>query len=359
MNKKRENAKKILEFVRNNNGISSTEIGKYMNITTVSAYHYLDDLLWKNLIYKTGLGKNTRYFYMTKKIHFNKDKLVEETLRILEDVYEFSLKKEEIIHIFERNFCYLDARNGELSYGIQAFILWCQDPKRNFRDEIIPKEWARYIVHFLDMEALRRKSGFFDGTESMRKILAPYTDIFIDKMLFCHISEISGFGRTRTAMELYYGKQNSDMFLIGNAIQWSIEPIRQYISQQNIDTIIFTPPTIARPVQFSSLLKTSLALSLQEILVSKVKGPDKTLIAQKFTKWAERIINAQSSITIEKMGNTSSMKHILILDDNFTTGATVNAIAKKLRLFWYTGKITAITITGKFHYDAIVDVDEI
>jgi len=32
---------------------------------------------------------------------------------------------------------------------------------------------------------------------------------------------------------------------------------------------------------------------------------------------------------------------------------------KKLRFFWYKNNISAITITGKFHYDAIIDMDEV
>ena len=359
MNKKIENSKKILEFIRNNNWVSSVEIWKYFNMTKMSAYSYLINLLDKNLIYKTGLSKNTRYFYRDKKEYFIKDILINKTISILENEYEILIKTSEILSILEQNFCYINLQNWQLTYSIDAFIARCKDLKRNFKDEIIPNQLAIYLMNFLDTEVLRRKSGFFDGTESMKKILAPYTEIYLDKVLFCNISEISWFGRTRTATELYYWKQNSDRFLLENAIKSSISKIKYYILKNNINSVIFTPPTIARIVQFKDILKNMLNLSQKEIIVSKIKTPDRTLIAQKFTKWAQRIANAETSIHIENSKDLSRYSHILILDDNFTTGSTINAISKKLRFLGFTGKITAITITGKFHYDAIINIDEV
>lgn len=359
MNKKSLNSKLILDYIGKNSWVSSTEIGRYANMTTVSAYGYLNNLLSNNLIYKQWNGKNTRYYILNNEIEFSDSKFVEPAIKLLIEDYEISISEKEIIDILNNNFCYINSLNWQLSYSLKAFISWCKDPKRNFKEEIIVEELARYIVNYLDIERLRRKSSFFDWTESMRKILSEYTEISLDKVMFYNISEISWFGRTRTAIELYYWKQNSDKFLLKNAIESSILPIREYVAKNNIDTIIFTPPTIARPVQFSDILKDKLDLWLKEISVTKVRAPDRTLIAQKFTKWIERITNADSSINVYNIDNIDKIWHILILDDNFTTGATINAIAKKIRFLWYKNKITAITIAWKFHYDAIIDMDEI
>jgi predicted amidophosphoribosyltransferase len=57
------------------------------------------------------------------------------------------------------------------------------------------------------------------------------------------------------------------------------------------------------------------------------------------------------SIVVTVPKDIASKKHILIFDDTFTTGATPNALAIKLRENGYTGKITIMTICGSFAFD--------
>lgn len=184
-------------------------------------------------------------------------------------------------------------------------------------------------------------------------------EVFVDTLLFHDIVEISGFGKTKIAWELYLGKQNSDQVLLERAIAPSIRDIKKYVQDKKIDALIFTPPTIPRSTQFRDVLRDMLKVDLFEIGVSKTVLPDRVLRAQKTLKWVERIINARENISLEEFSRLQKYGHILILDDNFTTGATMNAIAEKLKRNGFTGKTTAITITGKFHDAVLTDDAEI
>lgn len=186
-------------------------------------------------------------------------------------------------------------------------------------------------------------------------------EIGFDRFLISNISVLShGFGSTRAALSLRYGKKNSNPVLLGDAITSSIQPIHEYIEKQSIDAVIYAPPTEGRRVQFRDVIENMLDLRIEKIIVEKLPLSGRILEPQKNIRdKTRRIHNALGSMTVSLPSNILSLRHILILDDSFTTGATPNAIALKLRNAGYNGKITVITICGSFNYDLAITEDEI
>jgi hypothetical protein len=282
----------------------------------------------------------------------------EEVLFALSEAYGEKESVENFDFIFEK-YCMYVAMDDTILTGFNAFLGWCTDPKHNFSDRIVAKA-MEYLDIIGSIEVRRKKYGFLDGTESARTNLNGLTEIAFDRFLFSIPSVLeNGFGRTRTAIELYYGKLNNK-YLLTHAIEQSVDNVQEYARNEWVDCIIFTPPTNNRTVQFRDVFENLLSLRLPKIIVEKIPPFGKVLQPQKDIKNRnERVQNAFLSLQVTIPDELNFYKHILILDDSFTTGATPNAIALKLRLAWYKGKITIITICGSFNYDLAISEDEI
>lgn len=358
MKKTANNSRKILDFLAKNGPQSTTQVGKYLGMTTVSAFLNLKNMHKKGLLDLIGKGKNTRYSLPDNLTEEQRDVLAQGADIMRESGFEDSSLTTilGVPSLLLTHFTYVGAI-GTMQSGVEGFLAWCLDPKRVYVERSAQvRELVYWLTRYYEFEVLRRKHGFFDGTTSLREVIDAHMGTFIDTLLFHDIVEISGFGKTKTAWELYLGKQNSDRVLLERAIAPSVADIKKYIEDKKIDSIVLTPPTIARSVQFRDVLRDMLDLNLFEIEVLKTVLPDRVLRAQKTLKGIERIINARENIALKEFSKLQKYSHILILDDNFTTGATMNAIAEKLKRNGFTGKITAITITGKFH-DAVLSDD--
>lgn len=234
---------KILELIIENPGISAPQIAEKFDMSRVTAFRHMRVLVSLKKVRIQGQGKATRYFphesfyigsnIATRVKGWNPDQvniLKEEVLFALSETYGESETSENFDVVFEK-YCMYIAPDDTIITGFGAFLAWCTDPKHNFSDRIVAKA-MEYLDIIGSIEFRRKKHGFLDGTESARTNLDGLTDIAFDRFLFSILSVLeNGFGRTRTAIELYYGKLNNKYLLI-HVIEQSIDTIRAYAGNE-------------------------------------------------------------------------------------------------------------------------------
>lgn len=363
--KKSDNTKKsIFDYIKDNPWISSSQIANFLKLTKVAVFYHTRELLREDFIYKIWNTRAIRYYPKEKKYSMDLSvDFFEKLKKSISDEYE-GLEDLDIEKILENILALLKA-DWTWLYWFDAFVEKIKKENNgNYpKEDLLFSRLLSFLISFFEEERKRRKNWFFDWTESLKIIILSYKEgVYIDKLLFTGIATLPHFGRLRQATELFYWKQDQNKALLEKAINYYIETIVNYIKINNIKYVIYTPPTLKRQVQFREVLKNILEkkwILLDEIKCEKVKTDIlHTLRLQKELKWKDRIINAKSSIVVWNFEN--KINNLLIFDDNFTTWATINAIAWKMKNNWFTWNITAITITWNFEYiPGVTDEEEV
>ncbi len=367
MIKKVYNQELIIAIISENPGISSTQIAEKMQLNRVTIFLYLKELQKVQKIWIDGKGKASRYFLENPTSILNNLRISQNTRWTEKDVqiwiqeiqfslleaYGESVNIEDIEYEFDENCMYIDS-DMVIRTGFDAFIAWCSDPAHDYSDRIVKKA-EQYLEILSSIKARRKKHGFLDATELVRQILSSDMVVSFDTFVFLTPSRLDdGFGATRTAIELRYGKINNRFFL-ESAIEKIIDPAIQYIKNTEVDGYMIAPPTVNRAIQFRDVLKKKLNLDIVYVKSEKIPTLGMGIIPQKQIqgKWkkSERVRNAMRSIVVTVPKDIIYKRHIVIFDDTFTTGATPNALAIKLREGGYTGKITIMTVCGAFSFD--------
>ena len=352
-------SEKILEFLRVHPGSSSTNIARQFGVTTVAIFYHLRELISRGRIERIGKSRSTRYFLQKSTvIPFDLTQIEKEITGALEDAYKH-LENENIdIEILLSRILLILLPDGEWREWIDALyaIITKENQWLPPSRDLFARRLQDFLFSYHDEEQKRRKNGFFDWTESIKQNLEKYQETcYVDHVYFSEINKLWHWWKLRTGTELYHGKSLQDKRLLTAAIDTAIFRIQQFFLKKWVDAVILTPPTLPRKVQFRDVFMERFWGITFAIRAEKVKNKD--FRPQKELRGKDRFINARASIQVDIPTNIWSVKHIVIIDDNFTTGATVNAIGEKLRIGGYTWDISVITLTGNFWYIPWVNDD--
>ena len=317
---------RILKYIEIHKHARVHDLIGVLGITTASIHRQLNKLTEDGKIEK--IGKPPKVYYQ---ISSNK----------ISEVVHVSNKTHEIIN---DRYLFISP-TGESLEGWEGFLAWCK--KTNQDPEKTANEYLSSINKFDKFKI----DGYINGLPKMKNT---FKNVFLDKLYYLDFYSIERFGKTKLGQLLLYAKQSQNTVLINQLVNNIRPAIQMLIKKNNIDGIVFIPPTVKREVQFMRELERILNLDIRTLLITKIKTeiivPQKTL-----SKLEDRVENARQTIIID---DKKIYNNILLIDDAVGSGATMNETAKQIKdKKLVSGKIIGLAITGSFKgFDVISEV---
>lgn len=299
-------ASQILDFINKNLQASPRQLTEFFEISSQAVHRHLKKLMEDNKIVKIGSAPHVYY-----KISENKKYIIQLELTKQEDSF------------FEKNYLYISPQ-GNLLYGADGFKSWVETNKqvhliRKLADEYLQIR-QQYDQHFDTKIKMIEASEKFQDT---------FNHCQLDYVYYSDFYSLPKFGKTKLGNLVLYAKQAQNVKLINQVADHVSESILQLIKSHKIDSIAWTPHSLPRKVPFLNQVKKNLKLGFPEIIFLKAYS-GKVPIAQKsLSKLEERIDNAENTIFPKE--NKTAFKNVLIFDDAVGSGATLQAMAGKLK----------------------------
>lgn len=237
----------------------------------------------------------------------------------------------------KQHFLLIDAL-GNFLEGLSAMKYWCQKQQLPLKKTI--DEYVITRTKYLDFY---NADHLIDGLEKLQNTKG-IGNIGVDALFYLDFYAIERFGKTRLGTLMHYAKQGQNKSLMKIIVSEIEQRVFNFIEQNNVDAVLFVPPTISRKVQIMDFIEKLLHLDLPKIKVQKIKG--NIVVPQKaLSKIFERVENAKNTFYAPKQ---KAYNHILIIDDAIGSGATINEIALKLKANDVSNRITGLALTGSY-----------
>jgi len=235
---------------------------------------------------------------------------------------------------------------GDLINGLEAFAQWCEkrnQPLLKTIDEFI-KTKEKYRIYYDNNDIINGST----------KLVNTYKDkTYLNEIYYLDFYAIERFGKTRLGTLLHFAKQGQNLYLMNKMMGEIREKIISFINSNTFDAIGFVPPTIRREIQIMKFIKENLRVALPILDIKKTSGiipiPQKSL-----SKLDDRIRNADNTFAITEQ---RVFKKVLLIDDAVGSGATLNQLAKKIKLKKVAVEVVGLAIIGSFKgFDVITDI---
>ena len=316
----------IIDFITTNKEVTPKELVQFLEISPQAFFRHIKKLINTNVIEKIGSSPKVYYRLSKSKKENQIEPIANENKLFL-----------------KQNF-YFVSPIGQSYSGLDAMIAWCN--RQNLPIQKTINEYKKTLNKYNTY----KKNAFINGIE---KIQSTFKKVFLDNLFYLDFYAIERFGKTKLGYYLLYSKQGQSLSFMNQLIAEVKPQIESIINMYSFDAIAFVPPTVKREIQIMKLLEERCSFGLKIIKIDKLKTP--IIVPQKtLSKLSDRIYNAKHSMIAK---DSSTYKHILLVDDAVGSGATLNEIAFQLKDKNICKKVTGLALVGSFKgFDVISEV---
>lgn len=300
--------KDIVEYITSHGDVSVKQLVDSFGISKQAMHRHLNELVDGNQIYK--IGRPPKVFYKIKKTD-NLDIAGKGEVKKIDT---------DILTLIQNNFQLLNP-DGTKLMGIIGFVAWCN--QRNFS---IDEYAIKYSEIYQNYESHKDENGLVDARKKIRDTFL--SDTSLDGIYYREFATWEIFGKTKMYENLLYAKQTEDRILIKEIVADSKDQLANLIKKYNFEAVGYIPPAVPRQIQLMKEIEKSYNLNLPKITITKIRNdvivPQKTL-----KKLEDRIVNADSTFVV---ADKKRYSNILLIDDFVGSGASMNEVAKKIRI---------------------------
>ena len=310
---------KLVKLIQKNGATSVDTLTDKLNVSRQYVHQLVKQLVEENVL--TKIGTAPQVFYNLAQISAIDTDLIS---------YENEL-------FLKAHFLLVDALGNKLN-GLDAMKYWCSNqqlPLSKTVDEFVQTR-NKYLAFY-------NKEYLIDGYAKLQHTKG-IGEIGVDELYYLDFYAIERFGKTHLGCLMHYAKQGQNKNLMKIIVDEIKNRLQNYIVKNEIDALLYVPPTIKRKVQIMDYIAKGLAFDLPQITVKKVSN--EIVIPQKaLSKLFERVANAKNTFVIPAQ---KKYNKILIIDDAVGSGATINEIALKVKKQKIAKYIVGMSITGSY-----------
>ena len=235
-------------------------------------------------------------------------------------------------------------------------------------DETIVKTLCRFSEVFFELQQYVSSTGYVNATSKLKSLEQEYNEcnekIRIDELYYGNIDRIDKY-KLSSYQQLSQIKIFQKIHDMNNMIQQIFEhKLIRLLEKKSLDTIVMIPNNANRAVSFNQYMIDHIKkycwdslvtiLSYNNIMVNDF--PERR--AQKTVEGiCNRLNNANKLFSCENLDLPKNSR-ILLIDDAFWSGATMNMIAKKIKHKFPTTTIVWFSIIGSMRkwFDVLSEV---